>query len=85
MEVERLRTLCLEVFKTLNNLNPAFLEEIFHRIKWLTHRPKNIQVNVHKTVKYGDKSMRKLGPHIWNSLPEHMQVEICCPDVGHFG
>ena len=33
MEVKRLITLTLEVFKTLNNLNPAFIQEIFHRIK----------------------------------------------------
>ena len=38
MEVKRLRTLGLEVFKTLNNLNPAFMEEIFHRTKWLTQK-----------------------------------------------
>ena len=33
MEVKCLETLELEVFKTLNNLNPAFMEEIFHRTK----------------------------------------------------
>ena len=76
MEVKRLRTLGLEVFKALNNLNPVFMEEIFHRTKWLTHRPNNIQVNVHQTDKYGDKSLRTLGgPHIWNSLPEHMKAK----------
>ena len=74
-EVKRLRTLALEVFKTLNNLNPVFLDEIFNRTKWLTHRPNNIQVNVHKTAKYGDKSFRTLEPHIWKSLLEHMKAE----------
>ena len=73
MEVKLLRTLGWEVFTTPNNLNPAFMEEIFHRTKWLTHRPNNIQVNVHKTAKYSHKSLRTLGPHIWNSLPEHMK------------
>ena len=56
MEVKHLRTLGLEVFKILSNLNPAFMEEIFHRTKWLTYRPNNIQVNVHKTAEYGDKT-----------------------------
>ena len=64
MEVKRLRTMGLEVFKTLNNLNLAFTEEIFHTTKWLTHRPNNIQVNVHKIAKYGDKSLRTLSPRI---------------------
>ena len=75
MEVKRLRTLGLEVFKTLNNLNPAFMEEIFHRTRWLTPRPNNIQVNVYKTAKYSDKSLKTLGRHIWNSLLEHMEAE----------
>ena len=65
----------LEVFKTLDNLNAAFMEEIFHRRKWLTLRPNNIQANVYKTAKDGDKSLRTLVPHIWNSLPEHMKAE----------
>ena len=30
MEVKRLRTLGSQVFQNLNNLNPAFMEEIFH-------------------------------------------------------
>ena len=75
MKVKRLRILGLKVFKTLNNLNLAFMGEIFNRPKWLAHRPNNIQVNVHKTAKYGDQSLRTLGPHIWNSLPEHMKAE----------
>ena len=29
MEVKRLRTLALEIFKTLNNLNPNYIKEIF--------------------------------------------------------
>ena len=75
MEVRRLRTLALEIFKTLQNLNPIFMEEIFQKPKWLTNRPNNIQVNTHKAVKYGDKSLRTLGPHIWNSLPDHIKRE----------
>ena len=75
MEVKRLITLGLEIFKTLNNLNHDFMEEIFHRTKWLTHRLNNLQVNVYKTAKYGDKSLRNLGPHIWNSLLEHTKAE----------
>ena len=48
------------------------MEEIFHRTKWLKHRKNNIRINVHKIDKYGDKSLRTLGLHIWNSLPEHI-------------
>ena len=56
-------------------MNPVFVELFsFHRTKWLTHRPQNIQVNAPKTVKYCNKSLRILGPHIWNSLPKHIKV-----------
>ena len=48
MIVIRLRTLGLEICKTQNKLNPAFIEEIFHRTKWLTRTPNNTQVNVRK-------------------------------------
>ena len=47
-EVKLRRTPGLETLKTLNKLNPAFIEEIFHGMKWLIHRPNNIQVTVHK-------------------------------------
>ena len=29
MNVTRLRCLCIEIFKTLNNINPAFMNDIF--------------------------------------------------------
>ena len=75
VEVKSLRTLGLEVFTTLNNLNPAFKEEIFHRTKWLTHMNNNIKAIVYKKAKYGDKSLRTFGPHIWIKLPDHMKAE----------
>ena len=30
METKRLRTMVYEIFKTLNNLNPVFMKDIFH-------------------------------------------------------
>ena len=75
MEVKCLRTVGLEIFPTLNKLNPAFIEEIFHRTKWLTHRPNNMQVNVHKIAEYGGRSLRTLGRHTWNPLPQHIKAE----------
>ena len=80
MEVKHLRTLALEIFKTLNNLNPEYMKEIFYKTTNLTHRPFNIKVNQNNTTKYGNnttkygnKSLRSLGPHIWNSLPNQIK------------
>ena len=67
MEVKRLRTLALEIFKTLNNLNPDYMKE--------THRPFDIKVNQNSSTKHGQKSLKSLGPHIWNSLSIEIKEE----------
>ena len=73
MEVKRLRTLALEVFKTLNNMNPEYMKEIFHKTAFSTHRPLNLEVNKNHATKYGNKSLRCLRPHIWNSLSNQIK------------
>ena len=75
IEVKRLITLGLEIFRSLNKLDPAFIENIFHKTTWLTHRPSNTKVDLYKTAKYSGKNLRTLGLHIWNSLPEHINAE----------
>ena len=40
MEVRRLRTLALETFKTLNDLNPAFMKNLFAK-REVSKRTKN--------------------------------------------
>ena len=37
MEVKRLETLALEVFKTLNKINPEYKKKIFHKVAFTTH------------------------------------------------
>ena len=64
MEVRWLKTLALEVFKTLNNMNPEYMKEILHKTAFTTHRPLNLEVNENHTIKYGNKSLRCLGLHI---------------------
>ena len=67
------RSVCIEMFKTLNDINPSFMKELFQLR--ITNRPvrENYLFNmfVPKTnqVKYGTKSLRNLAPKIWNSLP----------------
>ena len=75
MKVKRLRTLCLEIFKTLNGLNPNYMKEIFktsnlrrsERLKF------NLEVQKHNQVTFGKKSLTALGPILWNSLPNHIK------------
>ena len=58
MEVKRLRTLALEVFKTLNKRNPEYMKEIFHKTSFTTHRPLNLEVDKKHTTKYGNENSR---------------------------
>ena len=66
METKSLRCTALEIFKTLKNLNPYYLKEIFSKTTNLTPLHKNNQNNA---AKYGNNNLRSLGRHIWNSLP----------------
>ena len=73
MEIKRLRCPALEIFKTVNKLNPYYMNEIFSKTTNLTHRPLDINFNQNNTTKYGSNSLRILGPHIWNSLPTEIK------------
>ena len=42
MEIKRLRTLALEVFKTINNLNPAYMKDIFMKTNSSSNYPNNL-------------------------------------------
>ena len=77
MNVNRLRTLCIEVFKTLKNLNPSFVKEIFSLRQ--TNRPVcekyklNLDIPSYNQVTFGRKTLRFFGPKTWNSLPYHIK------------
>ena len=73
MEVKRLRILALDVFKTINNMNPEYMKEIFHKTALTKRRPLNLGVTENHTTKYGKKSLRCLGPRIWKSLPNQIK------------
>ena len=75
MEIKRIRTLAIEIFKTVNNMNPSFMKNIFSPKTDARVRPNNIIVKAHNSATYGDKSLTTLGPKIWNSLPEHIKSE----------
>ena len=78
MEIRPLRYGCLalEIFKTVNNLNPYYMKEIFSKTKNVTHRPLDINFNQNNIIKYGSNSLQSLGPHICNSLPREIKKEM---------
>ena len=57
MEIKRLRTLAIEVFKTVNNLNPDFMKDIFYLSPYQIHKKYDIFVHSRNTASFGDKSL----------------------------
>ena len=52
MEVKRLRTLALEVFKTPNIMNREYIKKIFDKKAFTTSRPLNLEFSENHTTKY---------------------------------
>ena len=77
MNVKKTRILATEIFKTINNLNPSFMKDIFTSKVNPKVLPNNLIVKRHNATKYGPKSLTTLGPQIWNTLPENIQSETC--------
>ena len=75
MNVSRLRYLCIEIFKTINKLNPSFMQEIFN-VKSSNYSLREINNLEHyrpNQITFGSNSLRTLGPQIWNGLPNDMK------------
>ena len=57
MEVRRLRTLASETFKTLCDLNPAFMKNLFAKQEVSNRRKNNLEIPNRNSVKYRDNSI----------------------------
>ena len=77
MNVNRLRVLCVEIYKTINKLSPNFMNEIFtlHKSDRSVRNKYKMNLSIHEwnQVTFGSKSLRALGPRIWNNLPYHIK------------
>ncbi len=75
MFVARQRLLCIEIFKTLNHLNPPFMQSIFklRSSNYSLRNPNNLaHVRPNQTT-FGSKSLMSIGPQVWNGLPNEMK------------
>ena len=70
MEVRRLRTMALEIFKSLNDLNPSLMKNLFNKRNKINKRKNDLINHTQNSVIFGSNSLRCLLPHIWNTLPE---------------
>ena len=73
--VRQHKNLAIEIFKTLKNLNPSYMNDIFVRSNTnsFSRRPNDLFRHHANGVTYGQNSLRFLGPKIWNSLPESVK------------
>ena len=70
---KHLRTLAIEIFKTINDLNPPFMKEIFTKNTNSQRNGTTLMVKLQNSKKYGQDTLRALGPKIWNKLPTHLK------------
>ena len=71
------RNLCVEIYKTLNDLNPSLMREIFETLKTKTAVCERYKINLEiprvNQASFVTKSLRFYGPRIWDSLPYHIK------------
>ena len=60
MEVRRLRVLALEVFRSVNKLNPVYMQSLFEKNVNSKRHKDDLQVPIRNSVIFGDKSVRVL-------------------------
>ena len=75
MHVFRLKFPCIEIFNTLNKLYPSFMQDIFQvkSSSYSLRETNNLQHYKPNQVTFGSNSLRSLGPHVWNGLPNGMK------------
>ena len=69
-----IQDLTLEVYKTMHDLNPVFMREIFS-LKQNIHHTRNEQLIYHnpRTVAYGLQYFGFKASHSWRSIPRNIQ------------
>ena len=58
----------------MNSQNPSFIREIFYQSPYVSHKKQKLFLQSHKTAAFDDKSLKTIGPHIWNSLTEKIKL-----------
>ena len=73
--IKQHKNLAIEIFKTLNDLNPEYMKDIFvknhhtYNLRDNSRHVNDIELQNFKGFTYGECSLKVLGPKIWNALP----------------
>ena len=84
IQIKRIKQLAIVIFKTLNNLNPDFMKNIFRSKPNARVPPRDLLVRSHKTVSYGDKCLKIFGPKIWNAVPTEKKRETSLSKIKEY-
>ena len=73
-----LLTLMIEVYKSINELNPEFMWDIFHikDISYLLRKNTNLILPQTNTKTYGTNTVLFRTCYIWNNLPDHVKNRV---------
>ena len=71
----QLQKLCIEIHKTLSNINPRHKHELFQRSSsnYSKRRPNELKVPRVNQTTYGSRSIRSEWARLWNRLPEDIK------------
>ena len=73
--IRRLQVLALEVFRSVNKLNPVYMQSLFEKNVNSRRYKDDFKAPIRNSVTFRDKIIRVLGPHIWNMLPAELKRE----------
>ena len=73
MNLQRIRSLCTEIYTTISSLNRDFMKNIFEMKKNNRVVREKFKLNLYiprkNQVTFGNNSLKIYGPKIWNALP----------------
>ena len=75
LHIRRIKAIAMEVFKSLNNLNPKFMKEMF-QTKETPYELRDTNILVppkFDKITYGRNTFQYYGSHIWNLLPNDVK------------
>ena len=85
METKRLRMMVFEIFKTLNNLNPVFMKDIFHYSSNVNHKKHNRYIHTQNTTKFGNESLRAFSDNRLKTTRKHIHLSLLFLDARQCG
>ena len=72
MEVQRLKMMASEIFKSFDDLNPLFMNN-FCKKRNSMKKKNELMIHTQNSVTFGSNSLRCSGRHIWNTFPKNIK------------